>query len=49
MSHVLDSRDRAKAAPTFDAAGLYLMRVEYDSALELPRAMSSRIHTDVVV
>jgi tRNA pseudouridine38-40 synthase len=33
---VLLSRDRALAAPTFDAAGLYLARVEYDAAWELP-------------
>jgi tRNA pseudouridine38-40 synthase len=49
ISHVLDSRDRAKAAPTFDASGLYLMRVEYDSVLQLPRQMSSQIHTDMLV
>jgi tRNA pseudouridine38-40 synthase len=33
---VLDGRDRARAAPTFAAAGLYLTRVEYDRALDLP-------------
>jgi tRNA pseudouridine38-40 synthase len=36
VRHVLLSRDRALAAPTFDAAGLYLARVEYDAAWELP-------------
>lgn len=34
---VLDSRDRSLAAPTFDAAGLYLMRVEYEQAWGLPK------------
>ena len=29
-------RDRALAAPTFPAGGLYLTRVEYDRALDLP-------------
>jgi tRNA pseudouridine38-40 synthase len=33
---VLDARDRAKAAPTFAAEGLYLERVEYDSHWNLP-------------
>jgi tRNA pseudouridine38-40 synthase len=35
---VLASRDRSQAAPTFDAAGLYLARVEYDAAWALPIA-----------
>jgi tRNA pseudouridine38-40 synthase len=35
-SEVLASRDRAVAAPTFCASGLYLTRVEYDRSLELP-------------
>jgi tRNA pseudouridine38-40 synthase len=35
---VLLSRDRAMAAPTFDAAGLYLARVEYDAAWGLPES-----------
>ena len=35
-SEVLDRRDRAAAAPTFAACGLYLTRVEYDRALDLP-------------
>ena len=34
---VLDSRDRARAAPTFAAEGLYLEHVEYDSRWELPQ------------
>jgi tRNA pseudouridine38-40 synthase len=33
---VLASRNRSKAAPTFDAAGLYLARVEYEASCGLP-------------
>lgn len=33
---VLADRNRARAAPTFEAAGLYLARVEYDAAWQLP-------------
>jgi tRNA pseudouridine38-40 synthase len=33
---VLVARDRARAAPTFDGAGLYLARVEYDEGWSLP-------------
>jgi tRNA pseudouridine38-40 synthase len=36
---VLASRERARAAPTFSAAGLYLAGVDYDPALELPCGM----------
>ncbi len=36
MAEVLRSRDRSRAAPTFDASGLYLMRVEYSSRWKLP-------------
>jgi tRNA pseudouridine38-40 synthase len=36
VEQVLRSRDRALAAPTFDAAGLYLERVEYDASWGLP-------------
>lgn len=36
VAEVLAARDRARAAPTFSAAGLYLTHVEYDPALELP-------------
>ena len=35
---VLESRDRARAAPTFAAQGLYLETVEYDAAWDLPTA-----------
>jgi tRNA pseudouridine38-40 synthase len=37
VAHLLASRDRAKAAPTFAAEGLYLERVEYDGSWGLPR------------
>ncbi|HEY0337536.1 MAG TPA: tRNA pseudouridine(38-40) synthase TruA [Burkholderiales bacterium] len=39
-AEVLASRDRARAAPTFEAAGLYLTRVEYDEQWSLPPARS---------
>jgi tRNA pseudouridine38-40 synthase len=35
---VLEARSRAAAAPTFDAAGLYLARVDYDPRWQLPHA-----------
>jgi tRNA pseudouridine38-40 synthase len=35
---VLASRDRARAAPTFEAAGLYLSAVEYEAHWGLPQA-----------
>lgn len=35
---VLESRDRTRAAPTFEAAGLYLTRVVYDAVWALPAA-----------
>jgi len=35
---VLAGRDRRRAAPTFEAAGLYLCRVSYDSRWSLPEA-----------
>ena len=34
---VLEARDRARAAPTFAAQGLYLERVEYAARWDLPR------------
>jgi len=37
MRELLEARDRALAAPTFDAAGLYLADVDYDAAWGLPR------------
>jgi tRNA pseudouridine38-40 synthase len=33
---VLDSRNRAKAAPTFGPQGLYLERIQYDARWQLP-------------
>ena len=36
LGDVLDCRDRARAAPTIEAAGLYLMRVVYDARWGLP-------------
>ena len=33
---ILDSRDRARAAPTFASEGLYLAAVEYESKWQLP-------------
>jgi tRNA pseudouridine38-40 synthase len=36
MADVLASRDRAAAAPTFDASGLYLAHVGYESRWRLP-------------
>ena len=34
---VLAGRDRSRAAPTFDAAGLYLTGVGYDAKWQLPQ------------
>ncbi|MGE5525255.1 MAG: tRNA pseudouridine(38-40) synthase TruA [Rhodospirillaceae bacterium] len=36
LGQLLAGRDRTRAAPTFDAAGLYLSGVEYDPAFGLP-------------
>jgi tRNA pseudouridine38-40 synthase len=38
VGELLAGRDRAAAAPTFDAAGLYLAHVEYDARWGLPGA-----------
>ena len=38
LGALLASCDRAKAAPTFEAAGLYLAEVEYDTHWGLPQA-----------
>jgi tRNA pseudouridine38-40 synthase len=43
IGEVLRGRDRTLAAPTFDAAGLYLTRVVYDAAWELPEASRSTL------
>jgi tRNA pseudouridine38-40 synthase len=36
LGAVLAGRDRARAAPTFEAAGLYLSAVEYEAHWGLP-------------
>jgi tRNA pseudouridine38-40 synthase len=38
IEELLKSRDRKLAAPTFDAAGLYLVGVDYDPVWGLPTA-----------
>ena len=38
VAEVLASRDRAQAAPTMDAAGLYLAHVSYDAKWGLPQS-----------
>jgi tRNA pseudouridine38-40 synthase len=40
---VLAGRDRAAAAPTFSASGLYLTRVEYDRAFDLPNGSEAGV------
>jgi tRNA pseudouridine38-40 synthase len=40
---ILAGRDRAAAAPTFAACGLYLTRVEYDPAFDLPNASETGV------
>jgi tRNA pseudouridine38-40 synthase len=37
---LLEARDRARAAPTFPAAGLYLEAIEYEPRWELPQAQA---------
>ncbi|HTD89355.1 MAG TPA: tRNA pseudouridine(38-40) synthase TruA [Burkholderiales bacterium] len=37
LRELLDARERKLAAPTFDAAGLYLTGVDYDAVWQLPR------------
>jgi tRNA pseudouridine38-40 synthase len=44
VEDVLRSRDRALAAPTFDAAGLYLARVDYAASWGLPHAAPEVSH-----
>ncbi|OYY59552.1 MAG: tRNA pseudouridine(38-40) synthase TruA [Hydrogenophilales bacterium 28-61-11] len=36
VREILDGRDRARAAPTFDAAGLYLTHIRYPAHFALP-------------
>lgn len=38
LAEVLEGRDRSRAAPTFEAAGLYLTKVVYDARWGLPEA-----------
>ena len=38
LGEVLEGRDRSRAAPTFEAAGLYLTKVVYDARWGLPDA-----------
>jgi tRNA pseudouridine38-40 synthase len=40
---LLESRDRAHAAPTFGPEGLYLEAVEYESRWNIPTADSGEI------
>jgi len=43
MGEVLAGRDRNRAAPTFEAGGLYLSQVEYDARWGLPGAQRSTL------
>ncbi|WP_296754346.1 tRNA pseudouridine(38-40) synthase TruA [Thiobacillus sp.] len=38
MREILDGRDRTRAAPTFDAAGLYLTHIRYPAHFALPES-----------
>ncbi|MGZ8265874.1 MAG: tRNA pseudouridine(38-40) synthase TruA [Burkholderiales bacterium] len=49
VAQVLASRDRTIAAPTFDAAGLYLMRIDYDRAWGLPEDSRAAVLVDAEV
>ena len=46
IAKVLQARNRAAAAPTFSAAGLYLARVEYDPAFGLPAPAAHPVWID---
>lgn len=43
VGEVLEGRDRSRGAPTFDASGLYLTRVEYDARWGLPPTAGSAL------
>jgi tRNA pseudouridine38-40 synthase len=43
-AEVLAGGDRSKAAPTFDAAGLYLARVDYAASCGLPPRRETDFH-----
>ena len=45
---VLESRDRARAAPTFAAEGLYLERVEYEARWGLPQQERTELRIPVL-
>jgi tRNA pseudouridine38-40 synthase len=45
---ILDSRDRSRAAPTFQAEGLYLERVEYEARWNLPQAGKGSLAIPVI-
>jgi len=46
---VLEARDRARAAPTFAAQGLYLERVEYAARWDLPRQEHPELRIPVLL
>jgi len=48
VGELLESRDRARAAPTFGAAGLYLERVEYEARWDLPRQEQPELRIPVL-
>jgi tRNA pseudouridine38-40 synthase len=45
---LLESRDRALAAPTFAAQGLYLEAVEYGAGWHIPDGSAGRVALPVV-
>ena len=45
---VLESRERARAAPTFAAEGLYLERVEYEARWGLPQQERTELRIPVL-
>ncbi len=47
-AEVLESHDRARAAPTFAAQGLYLERVEYEARWGLPRQDRTELRVPVL-
>jgi tRNA pseudouridine38-40 synthase len=48
VAEVLRSRERARAAPTFAAEGLYLERVEYEAHWNLPRRAQAALALPVL-
>lgn len=46
---ILDSRDRSRAAPTFQAEGLYLESVEYEAGWNLPQARKGFLTIPVIL